>query len=188
MPVPRSIIEYLAAMTMIVASLAASATGSEPETGWDEETGIYVMVFPVDGENRFDDSFGACRAGCKRTHEGTDIMADKMVPVVAAADGVIVVMRDGKRRCCALAIEHDDGWVTWYVHLNNDTPGTDDGLGYGFAPGMAPGVRVTAGQFIGYVGDSGNAETTPPHLHFELITPDGVEINPYEHLLHAEAA
>lgn len=71
--------------------------------------------------------------------------------------------------------------------MNNDTPGTDDGMGWGFAAGIEPGVHVEAGQIIGYVGDSGNAETTPPHLHFEQ-RPDGEEINPYDHLRAAEAA
>ena len=176
----------LISAAVTIASVPGVAA-DEPPTGWNEETGIYEMVFPVDGETYYDDSFGACRGSrCRRSHEGTDILADKMTPVVAVAAGTVVVMRDGARRCCDLAIEHDDGWTTWYVHLNNDTPGTDDGRGWGFAPGMEVGVRVDAGQVIGYVGDSGNAETTPPHLHFELIDPEGSEINPYPHLRSAE--
>ena len=87
-----------------------------------------------------------------------------------------------------MAINHDDGWRTWYLHLNNDRPGTDDGKGWGFAPGIKSGVHVEAGQVIGYLGDSGNAETTPAHLHFELQQPDGTEVNPYDHLREAEVA
>ena len=90
--------------------------------------------------------------------------------------------------CCAMALEHDDGWASWYIHLNNDTPGTDDGLGWGFAEGIERGVHVTAGQVIAYVGDSGNAEWTTPHLHFELHQPDGTKVNPYPHLVNAESS
>src|SRR5207302_1584691 len=65
------------------------------------------------------------------------------------------------------------------------TPGTDDGAnppGWRFAPNLTVGMRVLAGQFIAYMGDSGDAETTVPHLHFELHRPDGVTIDPYPSL------
>src|SRR5262249_51428540 len=76
-----------------------------------------------------------------------------------------------------------------YIHINNDTPGTDDGLGseeYAFAPGLQTGDHVTAGQHIAYVGDSGNAENVGPHCHFELYGPDGW-INPTPSLLLAQS-
>lgn len=179
-------------LTRLIALLlpftVASTVGADITTGWDEERGIYEMVFPIVGDTDYEDNFGACRGtNCSRSHEGIDILAEKMTPVVAVASGTVAVIRDERGgNCCMMAIDHDDGWRTWYVHLNNDTPGTDDGMGWGFAPGIARGVRVEAGQVVGYVGDSGNAETTPPHLHFELIGPDGIEIDPYPHLLLAE--
>jgi peptidoglycan hydrolase-like protein with peptidoglycan-binding domain len=76
--------------------------------------------------------------------------------------------------------------MSWYIHLNNDTPGTDDGLGWGIAEGIVPGARVSAGQLIGWVGDSGNAEDTDPHLHFELHDAYGVIVDPYPALLLAQ--
>jgi len=88
--------------------------------------------------------------------------------------------------CCSLAILHEDGWRTLYVHLDNDTPGTDDGEGWGLAPSIDIGVRVAAGQLIGYAGDSGSAEETSAHLHFELHDPDGVIVNPYNALRAAQ--
>jgi hypothetical protein len=85
-----------------------------------------------------------------------------------------------------MALNHDDGWSSWYIHMNNDTEGTDDGLGFGFAEGIESGVHVRAGQLIGWVGDSGNAEACNcPHVHFELHQPDGTKVNPFPHLLAA---
>ncbi len=71
------------------------------------------------------------------------------------------------------------------MHLNNDSPGTDNGLAVGYGPGIRVGVRVRAGTLVGYVGDSGNSEETTPHLHFELHQPDGYRANPYPALRKA---
>ncbi|MGH8911797.1 MAG: S-layer homology domain-containing protein, partial [Acidimicrobiia bacterium] len=70
------------------------------------------------------------------------------------------------------------------IHLNNDSPGTDDGLAWGIAPGIERGVAVTAGQLIGWVGDSGNAEWSGSHLHFEIRV-EGAAVNSYPSLLVA---
>lgn len=143
---------------------------------------VYPMLFPVAGRHRFGQDFGDPRAG-RRRHAGTDILADKMTPVVAVADGTVWWAHDVRGGdCCDLALRHRDGWVTVYVHLNNDTLGTDDGEGFGIAPGITEGTPVTAGQVIGWVGDSGNAEAKAPHLHFELRRPNGQAINPFPSL------
>jgi peptidoglycan hydrolase-like protein with peptidoglycan-binding domain len=148
----------------------------------------YPLTFPVGGDDVYfaDDDllgFGACRDGCSRRHEGVDILAPKMTPLYAAADGTVAWLGTF---CCSVFLQHDDGWQTWYIHLNNDTEGTDDGLGWGIAEGIVPGARVTAGQLIGWVGDSGNAEDSSPHLHFELHAPDGTKVDPYPALVLAQ--
>jgi hypothetical protein len=175
------------ALALLVASVGVvprgeaqsrSSAGPDP----DRRDVIYKLVFPIAGEYTYVRDFGDPRSG-GRTHAGTDIMADKMVPVVAAADGTVRWMHDERGgNCCAVALEHDDGWRSRYIHLNNDTPGTDDGRAVGIAPGIRVGARVKAGQLIGYVGDSGNAEATASHLHFELRRPDGTPVNPYASL------
>ena len=154
----------------------------------------YRLVFPVGGSNYYFDSFWACRGSPCGYHHAQDLMASKMVPVRAAAAGTVRWVNWSSSpsdlnpdRCCTMVIEHDDDWQTWYIHLNNDTPGTDDGKGWGIAPGLVPGSRVSAGQLIGWVGDSGNAENTGSHLHFELYDPEGVIVNPFNALKTAEA-
>ncbi|MCP3995475.1 MAG: M23 family metallopeptidase [bacterium] len=164
------------ALVLIAGALASPSTTAPAEAA-EGDYGA-TIYFPVVGENHYSDTFGAARSG-GRSHHGVDIMAAKMTPVVAVADGTVGWMHnDQGGNCCAMELNHDDGWESWYIHLNNDTPGTDDGQGFGFASGVVPGAHVFAGQLIGWVGDSGNAEWTGSHLHFELHTPSGAVINP----------
>jgi len=179
---------------MVLFSAATAAFAHPPTDGPYHKFGEkvdYPLVFPVQGPNRYWDTFWAKRAD--GLHHATDIMAAKMTPVVAVADGVVYSVNWSTNpndlrpsRCCNLIVNHNDGWQTKYYHLNNDTPGTDDGKGWGIAPGILPGTRVRAGQVIGWVGDSGNAENTAPHLHFELVDPAGTIVDPYPSLRKAE--
>jgi murein DD-endopeptidase MepM/ murein hydrolase activator NlpD len=149
------------------------------------------IVFPIPRPYAFSfiNDWGFARPGNSAGHQGTDVFAKKGTPLVAMADGVIGpkfgFLRIGGYRLHVVA---DNGVSYYYAHLNNDTPGTDDGLGgaaTAYAPGIAPGVRVKQGQLIGYVGDSGDAETTPPHLHLG-ITVNGTWVNPYPYLKAAD--
>jgi hypothetical protein len=180
----------LLALALLSGSVAPAAALSAPDGVLHEfgEIVDYQMLFPVASGadyTYYRDTFWASRPN--GLHHAQDIMAPKMTPVVAPVAGTIGWVnwssdpydpRPNPHRCCTLTINHDDGWSSWYIHLNNDTPGTDDGLGWGIAPGIAPGVRVSPGQVVGWVGDSGNAEDTPPHLHFELRDPEGTIVNP----------
>lgn len=167
------------AVCLLPSVASAQETPPPPEEPVDP---IFEIVFPVAGPNHYTDTWGAAR-GSGRTHEGTDIMADKGIPVVAAADGVVGWISS---QCCGLELVHA-GFETWYIHLNNDTAGTDDGLGWGIAEGVVPGAPVSAGQLIGWVGDSGNAEEAGSHLHFEIRV-NGVALNSYASLLAADPA
>lgn len=147
----------------------------------------FALFFPQDPlQTHFFDSFGDARSGGRR-HHGTDLMAPKHTPVYAVADGVVTTLKTGGLSGWWIAIEHAGGWESWYMHLNDDTPGTDDGRaepGQVFAPGIEVGSRVVAGQLIGFVGDSGNAEGSGAHTHFELHH-DGSVVNPYPYLAGA---
>lgn len=146
------------------------------------------IEFPVDGISHFSDTFSDQRPG--HQHEGVDIFADKMTPIASATDGKVsfLVIPEASWGY-AIFIKDSDGYEYRYLHINNDTPGTDDGNGgivNAYAPGITRGVSVTRGQHIAWVGDSGNAETTASHLHFEIHTPgDSTAISPYESLLAA---
>lgn len=141
---------------------------------------VYRMLFPVAGGGIPGSPFGADRDGGARRHEGVDIAVPKLVPVVAVADGTVDwVQRSAEGRAgVAVGIRHDDGWRSLYIHLNDDTYGSDDGQGSGVRAGLEEGDRVLAGQVVGWVGDSGNAENTSPHLHFELRMRNNVPIDP----------
>jgi len=175
----------------VVLAITLVVVGGTPVFASARELGElveYPLTFPVDGDHHFRDWFWSSRSG--GIHHAQDIMAAKMTPVLAVADGTIrqVNWTSGTpdpARCCTLVLRHDDGWETRYIHLNNDTAGTDDGAGWGIAKGIVPGAHVTAGTVIGWVGDSGNAESTGSHLHFELLDPSGVYVNSFHALAQA---
>jgi hypothetical protein len=150
----------------------------------NQDTFYRQITFPVDGPTSYGNTWGASRDGGARQHEGTDIMGHKLEVLVAAHDGTVSWTRtDGNNM---LAIRDSDGWEYWYIHINNDTPGTDDGANlpqFMFFPGIDRGVSVKAGQPVAYMGDSGNAEGTSPHLHFELHPPGGQVTNSYYSLM-----
>jgi len=149
---------------------------------------VRKLVFPVVGPTYYYSGFGACRDNCTREHHGIDIMSWnwKGLAVVAAHDGVVSkVTYDEGNAGCSVRIRSRDRWETRYYHLNNDLPGTDTIGAPCPAEGIEVGARVSAGQVIAWVGDSGNAEATPPHIHFELRTPRGHPVDPYKSLKKA---
>jgi len=138
---------------------------------------VVPILFPMQKRVSWEDTFGAPRSG-GRTHEGNDLLVPKMTPLLAVVPGTLDWLNlTGKlssynnKPYYNILLRGDDGNDYFYIHLNNDTPGTDDGLGgvaNAYAPGLTNGMHVTQGQVIGYSGDSGNAEDTASHLHFEI--------------------
>jgi murein DD-endopeptidase MepM/ murein hydrolase activator NlpD len=129
-------------------------------------------IFPVAGPTSFIDSWGFPRSGGRR-HKGTDIMSPRNTPLVAVTNGVIKKMSAVERGLGGITVwlKGDDGHEYYYAHLES------------IASGITVGLRVTGGQVLGYVGDTGNARGTETHLHFEIHPGGGAAINPYPTLI-----
>ena len=149
----------------------AAALGLIPSL---EELGLpSLKVFPMQGRCNFSDTWGQARSG-GRTHEGTDVIGAKGLALYAVVDGVIAKTYVGAvNGGNAIRLTAPDGTYFYYAHLDS------------FAPGIAVGVPVRAGQIIGFSGDSGNAGT--PHLHFEVHPRGGAAVNPYAILKAVDA-
>ena len=142
------------------------------------------MVFPVKHVMaHFYDDWGEIRGSGNRVHEGIDIRAPKGAPVVAIADGKVNTISYSESSGYYIAIDHENGWLSLYVHLNDDIEGNDNlgGKETAFAENIYLGAEVVAGQIIGYLGDSGNAEGTVPHVHFE-VRYMGKSFDVYQHI------
>lgn len=133
---------------------------------------VLPMVFPILGPVRWHDTFLQARRD--GYHVGQDIAGPKMLPLLAAFDGVVYLLRATRTHPAAtLILVGDNGWQALYSHLNDDTPGTNDNARLPdsmFAPVIDHGTRVSRGELVGWLGDSGNA--TGPHLHFEIRRSD----------------
>ncbi|MFA6467163.1 MAG: peptidoglycan DD-metalloendopeptidase family protein [Patescibacteria group bacterium] len=148
------------------------------------------IIFPIEQgwDYNFTDTYGAARSG-GRSHEGTDIMVEQMTPLLAAVDGRVSSLVDNDKGWgLAISIDDSEGYSYNYLHINNDSPGTDDNKQiriYAFPKDIVKGAQVSAGQVIAFAGDSGNAENVAHHLHFEMWTPEEKSINAYPSLMAA---
>jgi murein DD-endopeptidase MepM/ murein hydrolase activator NlpD len=181
---PRAVLARLLVLAALLTGGLASTTAAP-----SDHRAAVDLTFPVAGESRFTDDYDDRRGG-GRAHRGTDVFAPAGTPVHAARGGR-VTWAPGRHPSAgyALQITGDDGRVYAYYHLGPDGGPRERA----YAPGITAGVTVSRGQHIGYVGDSGNAVGTPPHLHFEIhderITdPYGTDrMNPYASLMAALA-
>lgn len=131
-----------------------------------------LRVFPVQGSHHFTDDFHVVKPS-GRLHQGNDIFAAAETPVVAVDDGYLT----------------DASNPMGGVSFNLKTP-SDQMRVYGahltrFEGGLPR--SVSAGDVIGYVGTSGNAQGTSPHLHFEVHPLGGAAVDPYPYLKAAES-
>jgi Peptidase family M23 len=169
---------------LILAALLAAAVvaspGAAPKPGLVDGSPI---VFPLIGNYPYTMNFGDPRP--QGRHEGIDIeQVPWRTPVVAAEAGKVKWWTTSARAGCMLYLYGKSGTTYLYIHLNNDlTEASEDkgGCKLGVAFAVEDGAKVTAGEQIGYVGDSGDAEGNH-HLHFEVHPNDGAAVNPFPYL------
>jgi len=126
-------------------------------------------AFPVYGRASVADDFGAARQ--IGAHQGNDVFASFGAPVLAVADGVVEKVGTLPISGNRLWLRTPAGDEFFYAHLS------------AFSPGAVDGRRVRAGTVLGFTGNTGDAEPTPPHVHFE-IHPGGKDaIDPHAILL-----
>jgi Peptidase family M23 len=135
-------------------------------------------VFPVYGSASFVDTFGAPRSTiASGWHHGEDIFAPLGAPILAVSDGTVFSVGWNRVGGWRLWLRDGEGNEFYYAHLS------------AFSPAAVNGTEVKAGTVLGFVGNTGDAEGTPYHLHFEIhpvgllhLGYDGA-VNPYPYLL-----
>ena len=169
------------AVLLILAGLAAVST--TPASG--RQSGVVPrLIFPLVAKTDLWDNYGDPRPNGR--HAGIDMENPRHAPVVAVEDGRVQYAQSGLGGCM-LYLYGRSGTMYLYIHLNNDLGAKNDNRG-GCASDVAfsvpDGAKVTAGQQIAWVGDSGDASGNP-HLHFEVHPNGGVDVDPFKHLSRA---
>lgn len=134
------------------------------------------LAFPVSGRDSraVKSLFGADRDGGARQHHGVDIFAPRGTPVVAASGGVVRSTSPNNLGGNVVWLSDPDrGQTLYYAHLERQI--------------VRPGQRVHQGDTIGFVGNSGNARTTSPHLHFGVYRRGQGPLDPYPFLYRPTA-
>ncbi|MDJ0366015.1 M23 family metallopeptidase [Hymenobacter sp. H14-R3] len=132
-------------------------------------------LFPVKG--RTDQAIGSFwgneRDGGARRHEGVDIFAPRGTPAVAATDGTVTRTGESQLGGRVVWLADAQGQHLYYAHLDKQL--------------VQPGQRVRAGDTLGLVGNTGNARTTAPHLHFGIYQGGRGAVDPWPFLHRADA-
>jgi murein DD-endopeptidase MepM/ murein hydrolase activator NlpD len=149
----------------------ATATPKPRDTtpSWKKRLMSKRFVFPVGGKTTIGGPFGSFRS--QGAHQGNDLFADFGTPVVAVADGVIANVGSLPISGNRLWVYADGGDQFFYAHLAS------------FAPAAVNDRHVEAGTILGYTGNTGDAEPTPPHLHFEIHPDGGKAVDPHPFLV-----
>jgi peptidoglycan LD-endopeptidase LytH len=154
------------------AAAEARAAQTQTQTAAPAPSSSGGLACPVGEPVAFADTWGAPRSG-GRAHQGVDMMASHGTPVYAITAGRITRMTTSGLGGISLYMYGNDGNEYFYTHLQ------------GYASGISSGMSVGAGTLIAYVGSTGNASSSAPHLHFEVHPGGGSAVNPYPYAARA---
>ncbi|MCD1279447.1 M23 family peptidase [Psychrobacter sp. CCUG 69069] len=115
-------------------------------------------------EQNLTDTWGAARSQ-GRSHEGIDIFAPRHTPIQSTTQGIVSKVGENNLGGRVVVVVGPGGAGHYYAHLEDYAD-------------IAPNDWVNQGEVIGYVGDSGNAKGTPPHVHYGIYI-NGSAVNPY---------
>ena len=170
----------VASLLLIGLAVAASASAAVAK----QDRSVPRLVFPLVAQTQLWDNYGDPRGNGR--HAGIDMENPWRAPVVAVEDGRVKYWSSGLGGCMLYHYGRS-GTTYLYIHLNNDLTRKNDNKGgcvRGVAYAVSNGAKVTAGQQIGFNGDSGDASGNP-HLHFEVHPKGKGDANPYPHLARA---
>jgi len=128
-------------------------------------------LMPVAGQSEYSNSFMVSRDNKEGIHGAIDVYAQKGTPIVSSVGGKVLSTRRSDIGGYTVRVQGDDGIVYYYAHMAE-------------AAVVGAGQRINAGAHLGFVGDSGNAKGTTPHLHFSMKR-NGKSVNPYSALQQA---
>ena len=161
-------------------------SGTETVTNADIALLSHEIAMPLRGidPDSLHSSFNALRSGGLRRHEALDIMAPRSTPILAAAKGrILKLFTSVAGGLMIYATDSSERFILMYAHLDH------------YASGARDGAPLERGQLIGYVGSTGNASATAPHLHFAILRSAdvkrwsrGTPIDPLPVLRAAESA
>jgi len=179
---------YRTALRGLLSLLIAAAATTGAATAGTGKGVVPPLIFPVVGEVGYTDDFGDARGNGR--HEGNDLMAPKRATAVAVEAGTVKFWTTSAQAGCMLYLYGASGTTYLYIHLNNDlTLGNDNRgkcvAGVAYADNLKSGDRVQAGQPVGFVGNSGDANGIASHLHFEVHPRDGGAVDPFPYLKKA---
>jgi hypothetical protein len=175
----------MTAAGILVSLLAGIAAVLLPTPARSDETStVPRLVFPLVAKTDLWDNYGDPRPNGR--HAGIDMENPWRAPVVAVEDGRVEYAQSGLGGCM-LYLYGRSGTMYLYIHLNNDLTAKNDNRGgcVGDVTFAVPdGAKVTTGQQVAWVGDSGDASGNP-HLHFEVHPNGGADVDPFKYLKRA---
>jgi len=127
-------------------------------------------TYPLNIPSYMTDTFGADREGGQRKHQGTDIFNSKGTLIISVCDGVVEKLGWNRLGGERVGVRGFDGNYYYYAHLDQ------------INEDLQTGQKISKGEPVGIMGNTGDAIATPDHLHFGIELPNGKWLNPYSFL------